>query len=235
MSFLRPTEERGRVRFVPEVYGASVRGLPLHVWLPGAGETDLLLFAAIHGEEPETTALLSKALRSLRVPPARCAVILSANPDGMLLGTRGNARGVELNRNFPATNWQEAPISARWSLEGDRVTFSTGARPGSEPETRALMSLVERLRPQVVIALHSPLGCIDDPATSPLGRWLARATDLPLVPDVGYPTPGSFGSWCREIGQPVITYELPGQSVATLQTVHLPVLIELLTRGLGVL
>ena len=29
------------------------------------------------------------------------------------------------------------------------------------------------------------------------------------MPDVGYPTPGSFGSWCAERGLPVVTLELP--------------------------
>ena len=78
--------------------------------MPNSDACDILLFAAIHGEEPETTALLSKALRSLAQPSERCAVVLNANPDGVLLGTRGNARGVEINRNFPSESWQSDPV-----------------------------------------------------------------------------------------------------------------------------
>jgi len=32
---------------------------------------------------------------------------------------------------------------------------------------------------------------------------------LPLVRSIGYETPGSFGSWCADIGLPCITAELP--------------------------
>lgn len=235
MDGLKPIEERGRISFEPKSYGRSVRGLPLEVWLPGSGHADLLIFAAIHGEEPETTALLSKALRSLAERPGRSAVILAANPDGVLLGTRGNARGVELNRNFPASNWQAEPVLTRWSVEGERVAFSPGAVPGSEPETQALMQLIDHLKPKTVISLHGPLGCIDDPDTSPLGQWISLRSGLLLVRDIGYPTPGSFGSWSRENGLHTITYELPAQSVSSLQQIHLPILVELLVSGLRVL
>ncbi|MGB0371198.1 MAG: murein tripeptide amidase MpaA [Opitutales bacterium] len=234
MDGLIPISDRGHVRFSPKRYGTSSKGLPLEVWLPKSGETDILLFAAIHGEESETTALLSKALRSIEFESERCAVVLSANPDGVLLGTRCNARGVELNRNFPASNWQEAPVHTRWSPEGDRVAFSTGSKPGSEPETLGLMNLMKRLQPKSTIALHAPLGCIDDPKDSPLGKWIAQRSGLELVTDIGYPTPGSFGSWCAENDHHVITYEFPGQSVSQLQGIHLPILTELLVHGLSV-
>ena len=235
MSALIPIEKRGVVRFAPKQYGTSVRGLPLEVWLPSSGETELLIFAAIHGEEPETTALLSKALRSFENPPIRTAVVLSANPDGVLLGTRGNACGVELNRNFPAQNWQAAPVKTRWSPAGEPVEFSTGPKPGSEPETQGLINLMHRLRPRMTISLHAPLGCIDDPLNSPLGQWCSDRSGLGLVQDIGYPTPGSFGSWCAENHFPVITYEFPGDSVSRLQATHLPILTDLLQHGMAVL
>jgi protein MpaA len=49
--------------------------------------------------------------------------------------------------------------------------------------------------------------------------------------DIGYPTPGSWGTWGRERGMPVITYELPAVSLPVLVRVHAPVLAELLGRG----
>ena len=60
-----------------------------------------------------------------------------------------------------------------------------------------------------MVALHAPLACIDDAESGPLAQWLAKKTGLPLVSDVGYPTPGSFGTWGGEQGIRVVTYEFP--------------------------
>jgi len=213
----------------PDVYGRSHLGNPLEVWRP-TGPCRLLVFAAIHGEEGETTTALSKALRQLTEPSPHCAVVLAANPDGLIRGTRGNARGVELNRNFPTTDWRPDPVMHRSTLDAPRdVELSPGTVPGSEPETQGLISLIQDLEPEAVVALHAPLACIDDPNDSELGRWLAGRTGLPLVPDVGYPTPGSFGTWGAEQGLPVVTYEFGLTDPDAAAREHVPVLVELLT------
>ncbi len=229
---LRSRARQGAHALEPESYGRSVLGLPLEVWRP-AGRCRLLLFAAIHGNEAETTAALSHALRHLEEPSADCAVVLAANPDGVIRGTRGNARGVELNRNFPTWDWTPEPVLHRATLDAPRdVALSPGSAPGSEPETQALIRLIQELEPDAVIALHAPLGCIDDPDDSALGRRLAERTGMPLVPDVGYPTPGSFGTWAREQGLPVITWEFPLITPDEAARVHVPVLVDLLTGAL---
>jgi protein MpaA len=227
---LRPRHEQGTIPWRPDSYGRSVLGNPLEVWLP-QGDCELLIFAAIHGEEGETTAALSKALRHLSDPSPHCAVVLAANPDGLLHGTRGNARGVELNRNFPTDDWMPDPVLHRYTLDAPRdVALSPGPEAASEPETLALMALIRDLQPDAVVALHAPLGCIDDPHDSALGRWLARRTGMPLVADVGYPTPGSFGTWGAEQGLPVVTYEFPLLTPDAAAHQHVPVLVELLTQ-----
>lgn len=225
---IRPRQQHGTIPWDPEGYGRSHLGIPLEVWRPSA-HCELLIFAAIHGEEPETTFALSRALRHLSQPSPHCAVVLTANPDGLIRGTRGNARGVELNRNFPTRDWRPDPVAHRATLEDPRdVLLSPGPHPGSEPETRALMWLVDELRPETVIALHTPLACIDDAKEGRVARWLARRTGLPLVTDIGYPTPGSFGTWGAERGLGVVTYEFPPASTAELTREHVPVLVELL-------
>lgn len=214
--------------FQPTTYGRSVLGLPLEVFRPPR-ECHLLVFAAIHGEEPETTYALSRALRQFAEPPPHCAVVLTANPDGVVRGTRGNARGVDLNRNFPTRDWRPSPVTHRSTLEdASDVLLSPGNEPASEPEVQALLALIAELRPRAVVALHAPLACIDDAHDSALGRRLAERTGMPLVRDVGYPTPGSFGTWGTEHGVPVVTYEFPLAATEVLMRDHVPVLVDLL-------
>jgi protein MpaA len=217
------------MQWEPDTYGRSHLGAPLEVWRPRSS-CRLLIHAGIHGEEGETTIALSRALRQLSEPSEHCAVVLAVNPDGLIRGTRGNARGVELNRNFPARDWQSAPVAHRSTLDDPRdVALSPGERPGSEVETQALIDLIDDLKPEAVIALHAPLACIDDANLGPLGQWLAERTGMPLVEDVGYPTPGSFGSWGADNGVAVVTYEFPLATTDALVREHVPVLVELLT------
>ena len=202
-------EHRGTIRLQHLEYGRSVLGAPL-LYYPSRGECRLLVFAGIHGEEPETTFLLSRSLRAFESNFEHIAFVLCANPDGVTLGTRGNANGVDLNRNFATSNWNASPVQSRSILEADRDTLlSPGNAPGSEPETSALVSLIESLKPESVIAMHSPIGCIDAPACTPLVERLQGAVNLPWKPDIGYPTPGSFGTWCSEHRVECITLELP--------------------------
>lgn len=225
--------DRGLHHRGPQVYGRSWRGIPLEVWKPESGSVDVLWVAGIHGEEPETTVVLSRAMRSLQRAPERAAVILAANPDGLFWGTRGNGRGVDLNRNFPAENWRPDPVTYCWLTgETSEIALSSGDAPASEPETRALLELSAELRPQVVIVLHAPLACIDDPGLSTMGRWLAERTGMPLVREIGYPTPGSWGSWAMENGLSLITYELPAASIEELVRDHVPVIARALGEGL---
>ncbi|UCF20531.1 MAG: murein tripeptide amidase MpaA [Gemmatimonadota bacterium] len=226
---LRPRQQRGTIPWMPDTYGRSHLGVPLEVWRP-RDSCKLLIFAGIHGEEPETTFALSRALRHLSRPSLQCAVVLAANPDGLIRGTRCNARGVELNRNFPARDWRPEPVAHRATMDDPRdVLLSPGPHPASEQETQALIALIGELRPETVIALHAPLACIDDAGQGPVAQWLAQRTGLPLVQDVGYPTPGSFGSWGAEQGLAVVTYEFPLAPSDELVRDHVPVLVELLT------
>jgi protein MpaA len=222
--------DRGVIRHAASSYGASLDGLPLTVYLPDSGAAELLILAAIHGDESETTVAVSEALRCLPAGELRAAVILCGNPDGLLRGTRGNGRGVDLNRNFPTSNWRPEPVFYKSRANDARdIALSPGTEPASEPETRALLGLIDRLAPRAVVSLHSALACVDDSGASHLGRQLADRCALPFLTEIGYPTPGSMGTWAAERRLTLVTLELEDASLYTLKDRHVPILLDLMT------
>ena len=202
-------DSRGIIQLPSLEYGRSVLGAPL-LYYPCKSECKLLVMAGIHGEEPETTFLLSRVLRAFDESFESIAFILCANPDGVSFGTRGNANGVDLNRNFKTQNFSTEKAGSRSILEAPRDTLlSPGAFAESEPETQALVALIEKLKPASVLAMHAPMGCVDAPQKTTLVEGVMETFNLPWLPDIGYKTPGSFGTWCGDRGLECVTLELP--------------------------
>ena len=231
MSSLHPRPLRGKLGVPYQQYGRSVLGAPL-LWFPAPlGDADSgLILAGTHGDENAAIATLSGALRTLPDALRRHHVVLAVNPDGCQLGLRANANGVDLNRNFPAANWQSGETVYRWNsmAEARDVALSTGSHPASEPETQALCALIHQLKPRWIVSWHEPLGCIDDPHQAEIGGWLAQQTGLPRVSSVGYDTPGSFGSWCKDLSLPCVTAEMPVISVDEATETYLEMMVNLL-------
>ena len=226
-----PRALRGVIRHEPWTYGRSVLGAPLEAYGPRSGPVDVLLMAAMHGDESDTTVVLSEALRRVSPGDMHNPVLLCVNPDGTQRGTRCNARGVDLNRNLPSANWAGGTVRYRGHGEtAQEIELSPGTEPASEPETLALLEVIERLQPRNIVSLHAPLACIEDPAGGKLAQWAAAKTGLPMVPSVGYPTPGSFGSWCSDNGIGILTWELPPEPLPELIRSHKSVLHALI-RG----
>ncbi|GAB2517680.1 murein tripeptide amidase MpaA [Microbulbifer agarilyticus] len=228
---LRPRPQRGQFHAQRLRYGESVLGAPLY-YFPAEvrDEHSGIVMAGTHGDEVTAVVTLSCALRALEAGLRRHHVILAVNPDGCQLGTRCNAHGVDLNRNFATINWQPNGTVYRWNNAAEErdVALSTGDRPGSEPETQALCRLVRELDPAWIVSIHEPLACVEDPLQSPLGHWLAERIELPLVCELGYQTPGSFGTWCAEHQHPCITLEFPPISTDAATEDYLQVMTDLL-------
>lgn len=231
MAHHRPRQQRGQFPAGCIPYGHSVLGAPL-LYFPARGlhPEKGLIIAGTHGDENAAIVTLSCALRTLEPDMRQHHVILAVNPDGCQLGLRANANGVDLNRNFASTNWQPGETVYRWNSQASErdVLLSTGTHPASEPETRALCQLIGKVNPAWVVSFHDPLGCVEDIRQSPLGLWLADALQLPLVSDVGYETPGSFGSWCADRALPCITAELPAISADEASERYLEAITRLL-------
>ena len=220
-------------------YGRSRGDLPLRVQLPSRGAPVAgLLIAGQHGEEAETGLLARRLLERIPGDETGWAVIQAANPDGLLNGTRQNAAGVDLNRNFPCASW--SPESSFTFPPGidpvlrelpNRTSRSSpGAEPASEPETRALMALVQELRPKIVLDLHAPIELIlvrEGVPREPV-ELLAAAAALPVVTELEVDSPGAFDEWLLEQGIPAIVYEVEHAGLPQLCLRHLPGLEALL-------
>ncbi|MDN3611401.1 murein tripeptide amidase MpaA [Vibrio ostreicida] len=207
-----PRTERAAFSIKPLSYGKSALGAPL-LYFPAQIKSDSrgLILAGTHGDETASITGLSCALRSLQAAESRHDVILSMNPDGNQLGTRANANQVDLNRAFPTQNWTGNGTVYRWSSHTPvrDVTVKTGQAEQLEPEVQSLINLIEQRKPKFVVSFHEPLAMVDDPTQSEFATWLGKQFNLPLVEDVDYETPGSFGTWCQESNLPCITVELP--------------------------
>jgi murein peptide amidase A len=225
-----PRERRGVIPHIRRRFGLSRLGAPLEIYGPEKNPGSCLVIAGQHGTEPESTVLLSSVLRTIPEGKLWCPVVPSLNPDGIARGTRCNASGVDLNRNFPTSDWSSRPVSYSWNNENPQDTeLSAGPEPVSEPETEALLELVKDLQPEYIISIHAPMECIDDPGSTGLGKWLSGETGLPLVTDIGYPVPGSFGTWAGENDVKLITFELPSDSIQNIRRKYTPVLLKILT------
>lgn len=125
-------------------HSASRRPIALVQRGQPAIDGELLVFGCVHGDECAARDLqpLSNGCPD---PASDIYVVPNLNPDGFVLGTRLNGRGVDLNRNFPS-GWR--PIGQR----GDPQY--SGPHPFSEPETRLAARIVKRLRPKVTIWFH---------------------------------------------------------------------------------
>jgi protein MpaA len=135
------------------------------------------------------------------------------NPHGLKNFTRHNHHDVDLNRNMPSQNWQ----SAKFRIDGEKNPYYPGDFPASEIETQLLTKLIEGLDFDLIISFHTnhfirfpnpPQVNYDGIGThKDFAIKLAQDTELEFTEDIGYPTPGSLGSYSKDKGLDCITIE----------------------------
>ena len=143
-----------------------------------------LVIGVFHGDEPQGEFLINKYFQTHKT--TRILFIPRLNKEN----TRVNNNGVDLNRNFPTKNWE---LTAKNEYYG-------GPSPASEEETRFVIDLVERYKPKVILTLHAPYKIVnyDGPKSKnnlDIVEKISQIMKYPIEESIGYPTPGSFGTW----------------------------------------
>lgn len=190
------------------VIGHSVRGRPIVAYERGDRTAPpTLVVGVIHGSEPAGLAVIAQ-LRRLPLPPhVHLWLVPAANPDGLAAGTRQNAHGVDLNRNWPMA-WVHNGVP--WD------GYYSGPKPMSEPENRAMRAFIVRIKPKLTIWYHQPLAEVygSDPHVAVLKRY-AQLSGLPYR-QLTAPR-GAVTRWQRRQfpGSPAFVVEFPAGQIST--------------------
>ena len=201
----------------------SVKGYPLFLRDLSAGLREVqspnapppkrrprvLVVGGIHGDELSSTSLAFHWIAHAAETGADMdwRFLPALNPDGLMQSrpSRTNARGVDLNRNFPTPNWVvDAPEYWAKRTKKDPRRYP-GPTPLSEPETRFLQETMDRWKPDLIVSIHAPYGVLDYDGPSIPPERLGRL----FLDRVGI-FPGSLGHYGGvHRGVPVVTIELP--------------------------
>lgn len=187
----------------------SVNGTPLfHYDKKGTNKKlyNILVFSLIHGDEIPAGSVGRYWMERLETiePRNNWRVVPVLNPDGLKNKTRTNANKVDVNRNFPTTDWNEKAIAAWKKDTNSNPRRFPGHTANSEPETKCAISHIEEFKPDFIVSIHTPLKVLDfdGPKVKP------PAFDyLPWKSLGNYP--GSLGRYMwQEKKVPVLTMEL---------------------------
>ena len=201
---LLPPDPQAATKGTTVKLGKSVRGHAIDAIRLGDqnAERKILVIGEIHGDERAGTAIADQLARGPAPTDVDLWIVPQLNPDGAASRTRQNARGVDLNRNFP-WRWRRAgqPFDQQYS----------GPRALSEPESKIAHHLISKIRPEITIWFHQPLGLVDlSGGDASIERRFARLTGLPVRRLARYR--GSAASWQNDRikGSTAFVTELPG-------------------------
>lgn len=153
--------------------GTSVQGRSITAYRFGTGSSVVMYVGNLHGNEKSSVATLNHWVDYLernsdRLPANRSIIVIpSTNPDGYAANRRTNSHNVDLNRNFPSTNWTSNVMES----PTNQLAGGGGSQPLSEPEAQSLASYIQFIRPRLVLSYHAIGGMV-------LGNDAADSTQL---------------------------------------------------------
>jgi protein MpaA len=176
-----------------------------------SNEGQSLVIGVVHGDEPQGEDIINRYISEVVKP--NVLFIPALNPDGKSRNTRVNSNGVDINRNFPTKNWELT----------EKDNYFGGNEPCSEIETKFLVQIIEKYKPKSIITLHTPYKIVNyDGESRELAQKISEIIGYPVEPSIGYPTPGSFGTYAGvERNIPTITLELDENE--TIENLYLPI------------
>ncbi|MDA9793116.1 M14 family zinc carboxypeptidase [Bacteriovoracaceae bacterium] len=211
----------------------SVWGTPL-IWKTFGSEKQhnitskntTMIFCGVHGDEITPVKFCFDIIKDLEENPElieeQNLVIVApiVNPDSFFKRrpTRTNARGIDINRNFPTKDWKKNALKLWKSRYNSQKRRYPGKKPLSEPEVIFQVNLIKRYRPNKVISVHAPLTLLDYDGPV-MSKTETQARDLLLnmskkasgykIKDYPFFT-GSLGNYSGNEKQiPTYTLELP--------------------------
>ncbi len=207
-------------------FGESSLGLPIHGFhfknTASTNKAHALILGGVHGDEPEGVVAAKSLLEIFRQKfdlGLNITLVPEFNPEGLLNKVRMNSRGVDLNRNLPTKDW--SPVAAT-------VRYNPGPAPLSETENQALVTWLQENPVQLIISLHSWKPMLNTNGSIPEAEIIAKMTGYKIEPDIGYPTPGSLGTYAgleRQLA--TLTYEIERElAFDQIIKIHVPAIIE---------
>jgi protein MpaA len=212
-------------------FGETQLNIPIHAFTfkpkgslsaATSKKAHILIIGGVHGDEPEGVVAAKGLLEKFRQAyelDLLITLVPEFNPEGILLNQRVNSNKVDLNRNLPTKDW--TPIAAK-------ERYNPGPSALSEKENQALVTFLKENKVDLIISMHSWNPMLNTNGDIPEAKIISELTGYKIEPDIGYPTPGSLGTYAGlENNIPTLTYEvqkdLPLDQVIK---IHVPAIIE---------
>lgn len=140
------------------IIGKSVKNKPIFAFHFGKFEKpQVLLTSSTHAREYVSTAVGFEMIKAYNFDEFGIWFVPVVNPDGVEIVLEGNQKMFKANANLVDIN---VNFDANWG-QGEKNVFQphfenyVGPRPESEIETRTLTNFTRRLRPHLVLNLHT--------------------------------------------------------------------------------